>query len=83
MYIEFIIIYIMLGIMILLLSSVLILQIVHIKKVSHTSTGINMKSKKPGNNSGRQVTEGVVFCMSCAEQFPASERVCPHCGTAR
>lgn len=83
MYIEFIIIYIMMGVMIILLAAVLTLQIINLKRAGHSSGSITMKGKKQGNNSGRQVSEGVVYCINCAEQFSASERVCPHCGTAR
>lgn len=78
MYLEFIAIYVGLGVLAVLLIAVLILMIVLLKKMN-----------QPQNFGARQMTGAyesagtIVFCKRCGAKFEAAQRVCPQCGTLR
>ena len=79
MYTEFIIIFVLLGIVALLLLTVLILQCVILKKLS---SGKKKAAQQP-SASVYAIGRGTAICRNCATQFAANEKVCPKCGTTR
>ena len=79
MYPEFIAIYIGLGILALMLAAVIVMQIVLLRREHGTK---QLPTKYPTANNLSN-TGSIVFCKSCATQFDASQKVCPHCGTPR
>jgi len=90
MYPEFIAIYIMLAVVILMLGAVIFLLI----KVSKNASGKG-NSYMPDQNYNNQYyaqqyqpqyqqqAGSVVFCKNCATQFDASQPYCPNCGAMR
>lgn len=79
MYIEFVISYVLLGILIVLLAAVIILQCIMIKKISCGSMRFQDKSKSNSYSADR----GTAICRNCATQFDSAHVVCPKCGTPR
>ncbi|MDM8157039.1 hypothetical protein QUV96_05235 [Amedibacillus dolichus] len=75
MYIEFVVIFICLGIIILLQAALLICLLK--RTANRTVLPQNVSSIE-----GRS-TSTVVFCKNCATQYDASLRSCPKCGTPR
>ena len=82
MYTEFLIIYIILGILTLLGIAILILLIKFIKNDQGTYVPKN-NSYTPNINVSSMPAGNVVFCKKCAAQFDSSQRICPRCGTPR
>ncbi len=96
MYPEFIAIYVMLGIVILMLGAVLFFLIKLMKRSGANSNNYYMPNYQANDNYyGGQYREqypqqqysqqggGVVFCRQCASQFDSSQAYCPHCGARR
>ena len=84
MYTEFLIIYIMLGVLILLMIVAVILLIAVLKKTGSNSSRNRYQQQMPTYQQGAQNSAGgVAFCKNCGSQFNASLRVCPRCGTPR
>lgn len=85
MYIEFVIGYILLGVLAALLAVVIVLQCIILKKMSRggsRSNDVSSGSYSKGNaysGAGR----GTAICRNCATQFDAAHVVCPKCGTPR
>lgn len=98
MYPEFVPIYIMLAIVILMLGAVLFFLI----KLLKNGTGKGNSYGAPQQNNEayydqqyqqpyqvpyqsqyHQQAGNVVFCKHCAAQFDASQACCPQCGTRR
>lgn len=85
MYLEFIVIYICLGVIIALGIAILAMLI----KINNSNDSfpvqthnkfIKKNSQKVPNDSQ---DSNLAFCKKCATQFNASERFCPKCGTPR
>ena len=94
MYPEFIAIYVMLAIVIVMLGAVLICLIKLMKNgVGRTSAYsapqpsydayYGQQYQQPYQPQYQQQAGGVVFCKQCATQFDASQAYCPNCGTRR
>lgn len=85
MYIEFVIGYILLGVLAALLAVVIVLQCIILKKMSRggsRSNDVSYGSYSKGNAySGGD--RGTAICRNCATQFDAAHSVCPKCGTPR
>ena len=89
MYAEFIIIYVLLSVAILMLGAVLFL-LIKLLKGGNKSVGAvsyqqpqyqQVQYQQP---QYQQVQPGsVVFCQRCATQYDASQAYCPKCGTRR
>ena len=92
MYVEFIIIYIILGLILILNIAVVILLIKVLKKLNSRSGralvpqnyggGQNAYQQTPVVN-GNTVSLGTVFCKNCGAQFDGIHKICPKCGTPR
>ncbi len=98
MYPEFIAIYVMLAIVIIMLGAVLffLFQLLKNGASKGTSYGTPQQNNEayygqqyqqpyqaPYQPQYQQQTGGVVFCKHCATQFDASQAYCPQCGTRR
>lgn len=98
MYPEFIAIYVMLAIVIIMLGAVLFFLIKLL--MNGESKGSTYAAPQQNNEAyyGQQYQQpyqapyqpqyqqqsgGVVFCKQCATQFDASQAYCPQCGTRR
>ena len=85
MYIEFVIGYILLGVLAVLLAVVIVLQCIILKKMSrggNRSNDVSYGSYSKGNAySG--ANRGTAICRNCAAQFDSAHVVCPKCGTYR
>lgn len=85
MYIEFVIGYILLGVLAVLLAVVIVLQCIILKKMSrggNRSNDVSYGSYSKGNAySG--ANRGTAICRNCATQFDSAHVVCPKCGTPR
>ena len=85
MYIEFVISYILIGILAVLLAVVIALQCIIIKKMSRANkstqkTVYNPYSKGTSYTGGNR---GIAICKNCATQFDSSQSNCPRCGIPR
>lgn len=89
MYIEYIIIFIALGVIIALLIPMLIMLIMLYKDkdlntpVYNRNTPAKEKEQKNIKSENAPKSNKVVFCRHCATQFDASQKICPQCGTQR
>lgn len=86
MYIEFVLIYVGLGVLIAMLAAVLVLQITILAKIGKNkrSAGyVQFQSNPYGNANSANQRTGTVFCTQCATQFDAMHVVCPKCGKPR
>ena len=85
MYIEFVISYVLIGILAVLLAVVIVLQCIILKKMSrggNRSNDVSYGSYSKGNAySG--ANRGTAICRNCATQFDSAHVVCPKCGTPR
>ncbi len=85
MYIEFVISYVLIGILAVLLAVVIVLQCIILKRMSRggsRSNDVSYGSYSKGNaysGAGR----GTAICRNCATQFDSAHVVCPKCGTPR
>lgn len=91
MYTEFIVIFILLGI-VMAISVVNLVLLILIKKdgvsSGSNSTGTAFQFQNSYMNQGfhqgmSQGTDNIVFCKNCATQYDASMMRCPKCGTPR
>lgn len=80
MYIEFIIGYILMGVIAALLIVVIVLQCIILKKASKISTRPQQTSNGPYSGASYSST---AVCRNCATQFDAALTVCPKCGTPK
>lgn len=80
MYPEFIAIYVGLGVLLVLLIVIIIMLGILLKRSGTSTYGASTQVRNTQNagNGGQ-----IVFCRKCAEQFDASLRNCPKCGTPR
>lgn len=98
MYPEFVPIYIMLVIVILMLGAVLFFLIKLLKNGVGKNNSYNVPQQNNDSYYGQQYqqqyqapyqpqyqqqTGSVVFCKQCATQFDTSQAYCPQCGTRR
>lgn len=84
MYTEFIIGYILMGVLALMLAVVIVLLCIILRKLSRgggrpMETTFNPYPKNNAYSSSR----GTVICRNCATQFDPAHTVCPKCGTPR
>lgn len=85
MYIEFVISYVLIGILAVLLAVVIVLQCIILKKMSRGgshSNDVSYGSYSKGN-AYAGANRGTAICRNCATQFDAAHVVCPKCGTPR
>ncbi len=82
MYIEFLIIYILLGVLIVLAITAIILLIAVLKKTGSKKPSVYQHVLQyqagPHGGSGNDA-----FCKKCGSKFDAALNICPHCGTPR
>lgn len=82
MYKEFVIMYVLLGIIAVLLA-VAIVMLIKISK--RLKDGVPAKQiKQPSSmiyDNPPRDNNSIVFCKKCGTHFPAAQRVCPKCGT--
>lgn len=99
MYPEFIAIYVMLAIVIIMLGAVLFFLIKIMKNGTNSYASAQQSNasyyaqqyqpqyqQQQYQNPYQQQYQqagGVVFCKNCATQFDASQAYCPQCGTRR
>lgn len=95
MYPEFVAIYVMLAIVILLLAAVLFFLIKLLRNASIGSSNsyvsnqqvneqyYDQQYRQPYQEQYQSQSGNVVFCKQCATQFDSSQAYCPHCGTRR
>ena len=89
MYIEFIIIFICLGVIIALLIPILVMLSLLWRERDEKTPVYNrnnfLKDEKESKQKKNSVQPAgnVVFCRHCASQFDASRKTCPECGTQR
>lgn len=82
MYPEFVPIYAMLALAVVMLIVLIVLAIVILKKLnSRPSAPVSRGAHAPAGATAQGGS--VVFCRNCAKQFDASMRFCPHCGANR
>lgn len=86
MYIEFIIIYIGIAVIIGLLIFDIILTMKNKAKDKSVTASKNFSQVQP--KDAYKTTEinsntGTAFCKNCYNQFSANQNVCPYCGTPR
>ena len=77
MYTEFIVIFALLGVLVVLMLAVLVMLRKLNKKVSGLSTS---RAYAPAQVGG---THNIVFCKNCATEYDAMQKRCPNCGTPR
>lgn len=78
MYFEFVVGYIIMGVLALLLIAVIVLQCIILKKVSG-----NKNDKEAIISPYSAGARGTAICRNCATQFDSVHKICPKCGTAR
>lgn len=94
MYPEFIAIYVMLAIVIVILGVVLFFLFKIMKKEASNNNAFapvqqsndlyyGQQYQAPYQPQYQQQAGSVVFCKHCATQFDASQAYCPQCGTRR
>ena len=89
MYTEFKLIYVGLGIIAALLTAVIVLLVILLKKSgSGRIRRDGIHSDLPNYTSTnyaapKQTVSGIVFCPSCGAQFDSKHLVCPKCGKPR
>ena len=98
MYPEFIAIYVMLAIVIIMLGAVLFFLMKLLKNGASKGSSYSAPQQSaeayyaqqyqqpyqaPYQPQYQQQTGSVVFCKNCATQFDASQAYCPQCGTRR
>lgn len=85
MYIEFVISYVLIGILTVLLAVVIVLQCIIIKKMSRGGSRFNDVSygSYSKGNAYSGGNRGTAICRNCATQFDVAHVVCPKCGTPR
>ena len=84
MYIEFIIIYIGMGVIAALLLVAIALLILVLKKLrSNGHVGVNSSIGFQQSPQRAQPMPGIAFCVGCGTQFDAAHKVCPKCGRPR
>ena len=83
MYIEFIGIFIGLGVLFAIQVVMMILLIILLKR-SKNNSGYSIDSRLLGGQyQNSEMLRNTAFCRKCATEFNASQRVCPRCGTPR
>lgn len=85
MYIEFVICYVLIGVLALLLAVVIVLQCTIMKKISRNGSRSSEANYAPYSkgNAYSESNRGTAICRNCATQFEAAHSVCPKCGTPR
>ncbi len=94
MYPEFIAIYVMLAIVIVLLGVAIVILLKLTKNVASNSNSYTPPQQPNNLYYGQQYQQPyqpqyqpqagrVVFCKQCATQFDASQDYCPNCGARR
>ena len=84
MYIEFVISYILIGVLAVLLAAVIVLQCIILKKLSGGGTRSNNAGYTPYSKGNTYAgNRGTAICRNCATQFDSAHVVCPKCGTPR
>ena len=81
MYPEFIIGYVMMGVLGVMLIAVIVLLCVVLKKLSRVGSRVSEGSYS--RNNAYSGTRGTAICRNCATQFDSAHTVCPRCGTPR
>lgn len=81
MYIEFVVGYILMGVIALLLIAAIVLLCIILKKVNANKSETLYSPYTSGNAyAGGKST---AICRNCATQFDSLHKICPKCGTAR
>ena len=85
MYIEFVISYILIGVLAVLISIVIVLQCIILKKLSRNGSSSSEASRTPYSKGSAYsgANRRTAICRNCATQFEAAHSVCPKCGTPR
>lgn len=83
MYIEFVIGYIMMGVLALLLIAAIVLLCIILKKVSNNANKNETLYSPYTSGNAYAGGRGTAICRNCATQFDSLHKICPKCGTAR
>lgn len=90
MYIEYVIIFIALGVIIALLIAAVIMLGILFKDRDKSMPVYNRnlvspqtQDGVPAQKSNKSSSSNVVFCRHCAASFDSSQKVCPSCGNQR
>ena len=81
MYIEFVYIFVGLGILAVLLGVSIALQILILKKLGNTASSVNYGRANYGG--AKSSASGIVFCTNCGKQYDGKHNICPSCGAFR
>lgn len=87
MYVEFILIFVILGIILILLICNLLLLLKLLKRGRPTASDIASRTQDDVDRASRVdpvslPTAKTVLCKNCSSFFDASKKSCPICGTA-
>ena len=84
MYIEFFIIYVLLGVLALLMAAAIILLCMILKRLGQSRIIYTKEARaRMLSSGGRSDGAGVAFCSVCATRYDATYPVCPKCGAPR
>ena len=83
MYTEFIIGYILMGVLALMLAIVIVLLCIILRKLSRGGGRTSETAFISPKNNAYSGNRGTVVCRNCATQFDPAHAVCPKCGTPR
>ena len=80
MYVEFVVIFVLLGVLAVLVLASIVLQILTLKKIGNASG-----ASYPRNNFALKTSggSGIVFCPNCGKQYDGKHNICPSCGAFR
>ena len=81
MYIEFVISYILIGVLAALLGAVIVLQCIILKKLGRGDE--RRRDSNPNmyaTNSAYAGSRGVSICRNCGTPIDSAHSVCPKCG---
>jgi len=85
MYIEFVIIFILIGILAVVEIVNLVISIITLNKInSNNYTNMQMITRNASNYVNQErAYDSVVVCYKCGTEFNSVLRCCPRCGTKR
>ncbi len=81
MYTEFIIIFVLLGIIIALLAGAIVLLLNIKKALQNGAPARKQQSPVSTYDTPPRDNTSIVLCKKCGTHYPAAQRVCPKCGT--
>lgn len=83
MYVEFVYIFVGLGILAVLMAASIVLQISILKKLGKVSLSNSGYGRNNFGGMTSSVANSIVFCKNCGKQYDSKHNVCPSCGAFR